>query len=444
MFNDPLLYNWNILNINYSHRSLIMDDCHYNIIANNEISKNVNVNNILLVLPLFAPDELRLQRNIDSIASVWEYMQKYNLKLNIVFGGWASSDNYWQQLEILVRDKFPSSVLVRFEKNYGKAVVVNKLVKLYSRDFHKFLFTMDSDILFILDVPEIFERLIHMSEISESSRKKSFGLIGLNQAINNCHLGNCYQNKIKYTYKTYTDLLVYPNDSHGIAGGCLFIGLNAWNVVNGYRILGVYAGDDGNLLGDLVKHNYSIQLADTISVIHPKEHDNCYQTWKNSVVANRGMYEKSFFDANEFWKNKKMNELKVDVPQDFNWKDYVNSQGLSYIKDEDTARRHYKLFHKYTANPGSSVVNYKNLDWKKYVNSYTDLQKSSIDSESKALEHWFKFGQYEGRVYNEVEEIDWKTYINRYTDLAASGVDTYEKALQHWKTAGKNEGRTWW
>lgn len=270
----------------------------------------------IFIQPIFAPDEKRFERNWESLNSFFKYCEvnKYDVKFAI--GGWCK-DEYWDKFTNLVNNSYLKNkiTLLRFEKNYGKAVIVNTLhrkVKEKNID-HKYILTCDSDILFPEDTTNLISRLEQVAMKSPEFTKKPFGMASLKQLGANCHWDVCYQNK--YSYKNIfgnDELVVYPTNPSGIAGGCLFISKECWEKVGGYRQLGVYAGDDAYFLLDTARFGFSYQMTDTIGIIHPTENDEEYAKWKNKVcsrdsfgVSHRENIDSIVNEAEEFWKNKK-------------------------------------------------------------------------------------------------------------------------------------------
>jgi len=108
--------------------------------------------------------------------------------------------------------------------------------------------------------------------------------------------------------------IVYPSQAGGIAGGALFISKEAWEKVNGYRELGVYASDDAILLSQIGQAGYSYGVAENINVIHPYGDDeNGVRQWKDSSlgVCNANLsekqgeeYERIISQSEEFWKGR--------------------------------------------------------------------------------------------------------------------------------------------
>ena len=222
---------------------------------------------ILVCQPIFCPDQIRFERNVRSLTSLALYLKQYPYPISFSFGGY-SKDEFWEPIQTLIQDSFGVEP-VRFPKNLGKASIVNSLL---SNIDAPYIFTCDSDICFPLDEPRIFERLVAVMETQD------IGLIGLMQREANCHNPCIYE----HTEEVAGERLVWPTYPGGIAGGALFISAEAWHRT-GYRVMGVYAGDDAYLLIDIHNLGYGIRVIDSLSIIHPQDNDSAYAVWKHHV-----------------------------------------------------------------------------------------------------------------------------------------------------------------
>jgi hypothetical protein len=268
----------------------------------------------VFIQPIFVPDQKRFERNIDSIKSFLNYCEKNNVKIDCIFGGWGKDEYMNDIIELLSRKDLPINVVSvnKFGKNYGKAVVVNTLhKKLEEKQIdYEFILTCDSDIVFKEDTPKLFERLEEVKNQIEHSGK-NFGMISLQQEGNCCHLPMIYKNEFKYkSCYGIDEKIVWPNGKGGIAGGCIFVSRKAWEDVEGYRVMGVYAGDDAYLLVDLFDKGYSIGMFSTLPIIHPHDTDEEYAKWKVKVCQRDGAGTRRNIDsrideAEEYWRGKK-------------------------------------------------------------------------------------------------------------------------------------------
>ncbi len=272
------------------------------------------MSNTIFIQPIFVPDKKRFERNLESLQSFSKYILKNNLKIPCVFGGWGKDEYLDKIINFCNSTNFPDMVGVfKYGKNYGKATVVNNLHKVIkSKNIkYEFILSADSDIIFELEENDLIARLEEYANKSQSLRGKPFGMVALNQKAQGCHLDMIYANEIKYKSKSGNEeKVVYPNGKGGIAGGCVFVSKKAWEDVNGYRVMGVYAGDDAYLLIDLCDKGYTIQMIDSISIIHPHDHDQEYAKWKVKVCQrdsggpNKLNIESQINEADEFWRGK--------------------------------------------------------------------------------------------------------------------------------------------
>jgi len=134
---------------------------------------------ISFVQPIFAPDKLRLNRNLESLESIAKYTDKNNFDVKFHFGGWAKGD-YWPTINDLINDKFKDSpfIVKKFDRNYGKAVVVNSLVDGAESEY---LLTCDSDMVFQMEEENMWQRLIECANKAKELRTNPFGLVSFNQ-----------------------------------------------------------------------------------------------------------------------------------------------------------------------------------------------------------------------------------------------------------------------
>lgn len=273
---------------------------------------------ILYIQPIFAPTDEKYQQNLRSIQSFAEYSKKYrtdDIRLTVLFGGWAYCDELWNRLATTIFELFGVDA-VRFDKNYGKAYVVNALSKLKADTDYDAILTADSDILFDAGEKYMFERLYYACDVIEKHKDIKWGVLALNQYAQCCHLDMCYQNEFQYSIsindEIFSEKIVWPSKSGGIAGGCIFVNRELWEKIGGYRIMGVYAGDDAYLLIDCDKAGFSWQMTHSLGVIHPFDKENqAYSKWKRDVCqrVSTGGIERDISEqvkeADEFWRTQK-------------------------------------------------------------------------------------------------------------------------------------------
>lgn len=253
------------------------------------------------IQPIFAPNEDMLIKNIQSLASFFDYYDKMNYKFECIFGGYCLNDEMWGIITEFIKRRVSNSIMVRFDRNYGKAYVVNYLTGCHLGEAEYFL-TADSDIIYKIDEPDIIARLIEAFEYSKSI-KLNPSLISLFQEDNNCHmLDLCYQNTHYYDGRFGHEMVCHPNGEGGVAGGCLFISAEFWKLIGGYKVLGVYAGDDGHLMSDSFNNGYRFLMSNSVRCIHPHDTQEAYVKWKIDRASKFNiLLEDSIEDADFFW-----------------------------------------------------------------------------------------------------------------------------------------------
>ena len=138
---------------------------------------------------------------------------------------------------------------------------------------YDYLLTFDSDIVF----KENIDYISNLIDISTNI--ENLGVLSLYQEEQNCHLVQLL-NKSK-SINGFN--IIWNKRLQGIAGGCLWIDFNFWKSINGYRVMGVYAGEDSFIFRDAFNNNKFSGLIKNLPVIHPKETNMEYQKWKIKV-----------------------------------------------------------------------------------------------------------------------------------------------------------------
>jgi glycosyltransferase involved in cell wall biosynthesis len=246
------------------------------------------MNKTLLVQTIFCPTRGMLDIQLSSMRSLSNYLRLHSIQADIYFAGFVDADCFGELTENIKRN-FPAHkcAFIRFDKNYGKAFAVNEAVrKALQRNAHyKYLLTFDSDICFESKEPDLLSRLIRLSEKTSDALGRPFGLIACNFTGDNVHWLDKFENRKRID----DEVISWPSQpgypGGGIAGGCIFVGMDSWLKVGGYRTVGVYAPDDGYLMIDMCAAGYYICVAETIFVHHPRSNvDSDYSRWKREAI----------------------------------------------------------------------------------------------------------------------------------------------------------------
>jgi hypothetical protein len=267
---------------------------------------------IIIIQPIFAIDDITFKLQIESLQSTLEYLNKYSTNiplenLQIIYGGYCCNNTYWKDVLLNIKDIYilrgkKNVSVYKLDENYGKAYIVNNLYNSYADKNVKWLLTYDSDIKYSITEENIFERCVNTALLIDNSKINTallnskvvsqFGLFALNQLEDSCHLGfeDGGDKNIQYVDN---EIIEWHSSGDGIAGGIFFINTEAWKKINGYRCTAIYGGDDGHCIGDMQRHGYTVTLAKSINMIHPKKINVNwnYENWKReSLISNDSIY----------------------------------------------------------------------------------------------------------------------------------------------------------
>lgn len=274
----------------------------------------MSIEKILLLQPIFCPSESQFQRNANSLISLGEYLNTNKItNVECQFGGWCKTPELWNKILTILKKYFPSHEITSFKNNVGKAVTINFLYKKHVKPHHEFMMSVDSDIVFPLSTENFFDRMIKASAFASAYKKAPFGLLAPQQLEHGCHLSDCFQNKYQFDSsvngKLYQEKLIWPNGAGGIAGGLLLFSRKAWEVIGGYKVMGIYSGEDAYGLLDIGNKGFTYQVLESVGVIHPIERDLQYSQIKVKVCQRDSGMEKTDLtpfikEMDEFWEGR--------------------------------------------------------------------------------------------------------------------------------------------
>jgi hypothetical protein len=238
--------------------------------------------NILVIMPVFCPNDELFEVNKRSIVSFLNYVKDTCYQnIQIICCGYAAKDKFWQEL-VNITFPYKEVTMERLDNNFGKAFIVNQCFKKY-HSRQKYLLTMDSDILWDSGEYDILRRLVSIPKYTDEITKWPFGMASLNQKGHNCHIEKMLNKEVTMN----GECIKWPSSAGGIAGGCLFISTEAFKKVGMYRVMGVYSGDDGFLLHDMIKAGYFACVPYDINIWHESNNDifnGKYLKWKKSIL----------------------------------------------------------------------------------------------------------------------------------------------------------------
>jgi GT2 family glycosyltransferase len=243
------------------------------------------MNETLIVQTVFCPTRKMLEIQLRSLHSLRDYMQRNPMPREFFLAGYVH-DDYHAELVAAIKDLFSDRqcLFVRFDRNYGKAYVVNATVEraLQRNPDYRYLLTFDSDICFESGQPNLLPRLIKAADAAAQWFGRPFGLIACNFSGNNAH----WIEKFEQRQALGEEVIAWPTEAGGgIAGGCIFLSIETWRKVGGYRITGVYGPDDGFLMLDVRAAGYFTCVLESLRVHHPEtEDDPEYADWKERTT----------------------------------------------------------------------------------------------------------------------------------------------------------------
>lgn len=259
----------------------------------------MNNKRLAFFYPIFCPDDIRLNEGVASLKSILNH--EYINDIDIIVGGWCLNDEYWKVFEEMSKDKAFS--LKRFDKNYGKAYIINDLTNHYLSEHPdcEYFLSTDSDMILTEGQGNIFERLVNTAtELKKMG--KNFSYFSLQQTGLCCHAHSILTNILNINGEE-----IKWGNGDGIGGGVVFVDVKFWKNIKGYRVMGVYSGDDGYLLYDSIVNGYFASVINTITTYHPGTSTPEYLEWKHKQQAkcNGTMtvnLNKDIEEANEIWK----------------------------------------------------------------------------------------------------------------------------------------------
>ena len=163
----------------------------------------------------------------------------------------------------MIQKNIPDDIILEikaYDKNYGKAYVVNDLYRSINTHKFKYFLTADSDIQFSPKICNIFEKLHSIAENFTEETKKKLGLISLNLEDEQCHI-------IKQLKKEYHVLT-----------------------------------------SDMNQKKYMYVVSPELSVIHPRNKDVLYRRHKQQLQKTKDgkSLKQTMVQTEDFWKNRNL------------------------------------------------------------------------------------------------------------------------------------------
>lgn len=170
------------------------------------------------------------------------------------------------------------------DKNVGKAEIVNKIYK--QNSICDYFISIDSD--FIADEASNFiDDMVWCAH-----HFVEFGVLSSFQKENDQQLWNLLTKE-----QQLGPHIVGYEHFYGVAGGCIILSKQVWDLIGNYNTYGgVYGYDDALLMQNVNNIKLKTGVIKTVKLTHPFDEDKKYSEWKGYNMRNRkksGYYENS-------------------------------------------------------------------------------------------------------------------------------------------------------
>jgi hypothetical protein len=170
------------------------------------------------------------------------------------------------------------------DKNIGKAEIINKVYDLNSEC--DYFISIDSDFIADEEYNFIDAMVWCITNFTD------FGLLSTFQKENDQQLWGDLKKE-----QTIGSHVVGFDRYHGVAGGCIILKKDVWDLVGRYDTYGgVYGYDDALLMQAVNSKNKKVGVIKTVKLTHPFDEDKKYIEWKRYNISKRkksGYHENS-------------------------------------------------------------------------------------------------------------------------------------------------------
>lgn len=240
--------------------------------SSQESKENINFKRDKTLVNIYIPTYYRLAKTKKSIESIINSAEKSKYDIVIYIG-----DNNTKLEEMkswLESLRQAGKVEILFSKeNKGKASMIN-LLHSQARKCD-YIFNIDSDMVVEKQKYHPFERMIDCLELCDN-----VGLVSSNQKDCNQHWFN--RGIIEEQERNFQ--IGYSPDWVGIAGGCIVLRSEDWDLIGGYKENhDIYTGDDGILTYNIGrKLGKRVLVCCDVELLHPQpgKEEKGYVEWK--------------------------------------------------------------------------------------------------------------------------------------------------------------------
>ena len=232
---------------------------------------------------IFTPVYHRFNATKDSLESVIKCMNAsvYPCKLFIGVNGVENIE-----MEVWLKSLYSDKVSIYFsDKNVGKAEIINQMYAKNNECTH--VISIDSDM--VADEGNFIDGMVWAIE-----HFPDFGLLSSFQKGMDCHIWSDMGGLEKIATKEHC-VIKYGN-KNCVAGGCVILKKEIWDLVGCYSTYGkVYGYDDAFLMSAVCKHGLDVGVLDNVKLTHPFDSDEGYRAWKQQNISKR--QERGYFES---------------------------------------------------------------------------------------------------------------------------------------------------
>lgn len=248
------------------------------------------MNNTLYVHTIMAGCKESTGVSVESIQSLFDYASCNDFPEDLVFGGWAYSDELFNIVDGAIRAaasrfKYKGKVnIYRFKQNYGKPHVVNSIVDKHA-DKYEYIMVCDHDIIYNLAYGNMVNRAI--SVLKEQHRYTGLKAcrIAFNQLLNQKHAMSAYENHAIISDED----VFWGSSSSSIGHGCDVFNKESFIKIGGYDSnAGVFGPYNKMMASQLTLNGMSSLMLDSVYVTHPLPYVEEYINWKVAMVDTYG------------------------------------------------------------------------------------------------------------------------------------------------------------
>lgn len=248
------------------------------------------MNDTLYIHTILAASKEAVGVSIESIHSMFDYASHNDFPEEMVFAGWAWSDELFQSVDSNIRSaasrfKYKGKISVyRFKQNKGKPHVVNSVVDKHAGAY-KNLMICDHDIMYNTAYGNMVGRAVSVLKDQHRFTGLKACRVSFNHLLNVKHAMGAYENHAVIADED----VFWGSTPDSIGPGCDIFDKSAFISIGGYSVdAGVFGPYHKMMSASISNDNMSSLLLDSIYVTHPLPYIDEYTKWKSAMIDTYG------------------------------------------------------------------------------------------------------------------------------------------------------------